>query len=396
MLLMQLSAAMNLIKMRSFNCSCQGASHIVDNKECQDYSVSYQDADLGLTVAIVSDGHGGATYFRSAEGAKTACEVTLRAIREFVEETDQSLFMGKPLLQEGVQASLEKESTLGNAMRHLFASIYAQWRIRITEDATRPLADWEKEHVSEEYQQLLLDSDKIEKVYGCTLMTYVCTSTYWFAFHIGDGKCVMVDEQGTCSQPIPWDEKCFLNKTTSLCDSEPIGEFRFCARGDGEFPVAVFLGSDGIDDSFGEDDKLHGFYTSILRQIINEGEAKVTQSLAKDLKQYSERGSKDDMSIACVYNETKLLQLSEILTEKTISRLQNTLATLKATMDERKSKLTEAENRCRLMEREYSYAKQQYENTLERIEMLQGQMPKEKPSRWQQILKKYAPASLFR
>ena len=55
-----------------------------------------------------------------------------------------------------------------------------------------------------------------EKLYGCTLMCYVQAPTYWFAFHLGDGKCFAFANDGTWKEPIPWDDRCFLNKTYQM------------------------------------------------------------------------------------------------------------------------------------------------------------------------------------
>ena len=92
----------------------------------------------------------------------------------------------------------------------------------------------------------------IEQTYGCTLMCFASTRTYWFAFHIGNGKCVAISvDSGRIenSEPVPWDEKCLRNVTTSLCDPEALEKFRYCYGGKDTLPLAVFLGSDGIDDS---------------------------------------------------------------------------------------------------------------------------------------------------
>ena len=58
-----------------FHKSVRGANHIASQKPCQDYSISYEEC--GMTIAVVCDGHGGSTYFRSDTGAKLAAEITL-------------------------------------------------------------------------------------------------------------------------------------------------------------------------------------------------------------------------------------------------------------------------------------------------------------------------------
>ena len=137
-------------------------------------------------------------------------------------------------------------------------------------------------------------------------MVYVQTPDYWFAFHLGDGKCISFQQEPFWHEPIPWDERCFLNKTTSLCDSDAINEFRYCYEGDGHFPMAVFLGSDGMDDSFGEDANLVNFYIQVVKMLVTEGREATIKSIETDLPQLSKIGSKDDMSVAFIYNMDKL------------------------------------------------------------------------------------------
>ena len=79
---------------------------------------------------------------------------------------------------------------------------------------------------------------------------------------IGDGKCVVIDQNGSISEPIPWDENCQMNVTTSICDSDASDEFRFFVTE--EKPSAVFCGSDGIDDSYAKVEEMYALYRSIL------------------------------------------------------------------------------------------------------------------------------------
>jgi hypothetical protein len=103
-----------------------------------------------------------------------------------------------------------------------------------------------------------------------------------------------------------WDDRCFLNKTTSICDSDALNEFRYTYQGDGGFPVAVFLGSDGMDDSFGEETNLVNFYVRVAKSLVKDGFDATFADVKETLPVLSKRGSQDDMSIACVYDEKAL------------------------------------------------------------------------------------------
>ena len=288
-----------------YNFSCQGESHKADNKPCQDASFSavYDD---GLALAIVCDGHGGERYFRSDVGARMATEVIRDSVRTFVENVDKGMFVGQPFTAEEAITSeevIQKQKPIDKAFRQLFSSIIYQWNQRIADHAANtPISEWEQEHVPQKYLDELHTSETFEKLYGCTLMVYAQTPDYWFAFHLGDGKCVSFQQSPLWTMPIPWDDRCFLNKTTSLCDSNAINEYRYCYEGDGQYPWAIFLGSDGMDDSFGEDENLVNFYIQVVKMLVTEGKEATIASIESDLPQLSKIGSKDDMSVAFVYN----------------------------------------------------------------------------------------------
>lgn len=288
----------------AFHYTCEGESHRAVNKVGQDYSSSCIINDLA--IAIVCDGHGGDCYFRSNIGSQCAVDATLEAVSFFVEKVGDGLITDQKFRAVGPTSSIndaEELSEVDIAFRQLFSSIIYKWNEKIKEHAlTVPLTDWEKKNVPQKYLDEFLKSETFEKHYGCTLMTYVQTSKYWFAFHIGDGKCLFFQKDPIWKEPIPWDKKCFLNETTSLCDNSPIDEFRYCYEGDGNFPIAVMLGSDGIDDSFGETGNLANFYIQILKSLAKEGVDATKASLIETLPQLSKIGSKDDMSVACVCN----------------------------------------------------------------------------------------------
>lgn len=319
--------------MNSIEHHCQGESHKSNDKPCQD--CAYAESTDGLSMAIVCDGHGGERYFRSQYGAQFAMEITKNAIREFVDNIADSTFTdseGKSVF-DGAPFTDYSAATATNAqidcrahksLMWLFSSIISQWNAKIAEHARQTdLTDWEKNNVEEKYREEFLlkrenDEATFEKTYGCTLMAYVQTPNYWFAFHLGDGKCVsmrVADDRLVCEQPIPWDERCFLNKTTSLCDSNALEEFRYCYQGDGHFPLAVFLGSDGMDDSYGDGNNLYNFYIQLFKIVIRNGHERAHKELVKSLPVISKRGSKDDMSVACVYDDTNLTETFFLLTK---------------------------------------------------------------------------------
>lgn len=343
-----------------FNVTKMGASHVKSGKPCQDYSISWQSEDKTISVAIVCDGHGGDTYVRSDVGSKLAAKIALENIRNFVTSVSPANFIdiagavtARPENEDdhffgGSQKKNPQDMTDSELQQHeqnqafyaavanireqdelftrLFASIYLEWLAEIEQDAREnPFTDVEKAH---------LKNAKLVKAYGSTLMAYVRTPLYWFAFHIGDGKLLCCDRNLSWREPVPWDCNCFLNMTTSLCNSNPIPAFRYAFSGKGDFPSAVFMGSDGIDDSWGNMTNLQNFYSQILSLFNESGEEKTIEELEKDLPVLSERGSRDDMSVAGV------IDLDDIKDGVEVYVTQRKLRALKSEKDAQEAELT--------------------------------------------------------
>jgi serine/threonine protein phosphatase PrpC len=329
--------------MKHFSFSCQGASHIASEKPCQDSSAS--SSEDGVSIIVVADGHGGERYFRSDIGSKICTEVTINAIKQFITLSDTSIFHGSPFTQVSSiigENSLGKLNDVDNALRRLFASIILAWNQEIEKyTLENPPTDIEVEKVAPEYIKSLSQGIALEKIYGCTLMAYVQTPEFWFAFHLGDGKCVSF-HQGESSlwmEPIPWDEKCFLNKTTSICDSEALDEFRYCYQGNGHYPAAIFLGSDGMDDSFGPIENLVDFYMQVIKLLAKDEDAAI-KSIIETLPVLSKRGSQDDMSVAFIFHRDAIdNMLPAIITsqiesiEKQINDIGNKMNDLQAKLE---------------------------------------------------------------
>lgn len=279
---------------KTFNISVQGAKHIKYNKICQDNSFS---ASYGKKhIIIVCDGHGGDDYFRSDKGSRFACESAYECIKNFLENSHLKLF------EKG------SENQRNNMIEQLEKSIIATWNQKVLNDLRKySFSESELSNVSEKAKENYISGKRIESAYGTTLLAAVVTKMFWFGFQIGDGKCVVLQEDGDFFQPIPWNDKCFLNTTTSLCDFDAINNFRFYYSEN--IPVAIYLGSDGIDDCFGKDEELYSLYKVISESFVECGFEKARNELIDYLPRLSQKGSGDDMSMAVVVNVEKLKTL---------------------------------------------------------------------------------------
>lgn len=271
------------MNIKSFHISVQGASHIKNNKECQDASVSYSDETC--SIIIVCDGHGGDDYVRSAVGSSLATKVTEKNVKNFI----------KTISAEDMRKDHKK------LLKNLEASIINDWNEAVyAYNGQNPFTEEELSIVSEKAKKKYIIDGDIESAYGTTVIAVAVTNEYWFGIHIGDGKCVAINPEGKFSQPIPWDEKCFMNVTTSICDSTALDNFRdFYSE---KLPIAVFIGSDGIDDSFTNNEQLNHLYKTVLYSFASNSFENAYEDFKDYLPRLSLKGSGDDMSVAAILN----------------------------------------------------------------------------------------------
>jgi hypothetical protein len=210
----------------------------------------------------------------------------------------------------------------------LIKGVVGAWFLEVEKDfKTKPFSPEEIAGAAEKYRERYRRGEQFHRAYGTTLIAAAAAEDYWFGIHIGDGKCVACYPDGSWDQPIPWDDKCFLNVTTSVCDDDSIDRARvyFCTRREEKgLPVMVFVNSDGVDDSYpaGDNEKyLAGLYRTIALNFVDEikkadpeaGFKSGVRQVKEFLPDLSKRGSGDDISIAALIDPDALLALEPIL-----------------------------------------------------------------------------------
>lgn len=306
-----------------FSATVQGESHLKRELErenllagrrfpCQDRAVASRSlvAADGTTFSFmgVSDGHGGVPYFRSGRGAEFAIGVLqdivsrrMSRIRELVAAND-----------------------FDNIRSQLALSVVKDWRKRIDRDiAENPVTEGElrclaveKPQVAERYRE----GQDLYSIYGCTLLGYFATDSFWFAIQIGDGDFALSHDGQEFILPMPADEDCFLNQTTSLCDDAAAKEFRSAAGI--QLPKVVLCSTDGVANSFKTEVQLKNFYRSVFNLLL-KSEFPQCQNLqcrdrdrcdigckaslvGDEIRQYlpklSKNGSGDDIGLAAIVN----------------------------------------------------------------------------------------------
>ncbi len=332
-----------------FNKSVKGFSHRIRNIICQDASKISSDGKI--LVIAVADGHGSEPL--SQFGSEFAVDIACNAIIQFVKDLQEAhkidsfkslpnyLYCGinakvknnnfenlKPLfldknglrkiinnsnsLEEEIDESLIVEESF-KLLSHLEKNILYEWFKKVSED-------FDSKKDTNEFEFDLKDNEKFYHLYGTTLLATCITEDFWFAIQIGDGTCVAlydsIEESNVFSiinQPIPIDERCYRNITTSMCDSDSYLEFRHCIGT--KLPKAIFIGSDGIENSFSKDNndqELQKFYLDLINdfsRISNEKER--TDYLGDKLKKLTEDGSGDDVSVAGLIDKSWLVYKME-------------------------------------------------------------------------------------
>ncbi len=281
----------------SFHSTARGYNHIKSDSICEDNSGSFDGEDLH--ICVVADGHGSDNYPRTFKGSEFAVNTTIGSIKEFISDFSPD------------ELTKDTEHTL---LKKLSDDIHDKWCAAVEEDCiNNPFTEEELANVSERYKAVYLgDEDKKKKkAYGTTLIAYVFWRNCAFGLQIGDGKCVVIDGNGDFLEPIPWDEKCSFNITTSLCDDDAKEEFRYHVSD--KIPAAVFCGSDGIDDSYANDEELRALYRSMLTILGEYGRETFEKEIGEYLPVLTKKGSGDDVSVASIADIDRVKLLGPVL-----------------------------------------------------------------------------------
>ena len=277
------------MKFSIFAKSVHGKKYAERGLPCQDSS-SILEFDNVQAIAV-ADGHGGKDYFRSDIGSRLAVATAFEQIKIFCRD----IAKGEYFSESDENPVHENE---------------ARWQ-----------------NVSDKYKARYISEEKyIPVAYGTTLICAVSIGSQILIVQIGDGSCVVLQQNSEFKIPVPPESENFANVTTSLCDSDAYKKFRHvildCKEDSPLAPVAIFLSTDGLDDCYPiyENEKyLYKLYREvILDSLIDNGFARTREEIRSELLPYlTNRGSNDDISLA--YLVTKDLNLLKRILGKEIS-----------------------------------------------------------------------------
>lgn len=292
-----------------FHQTVQGYGHIQRGQPCEDASVAYENDALGFYIAVTADGHGQQKSFRSQTGSAIAAEVALVCLKEAAEAV-----LSEPAEAERFySAVLESKHESQVRIRQLTDTILSRWSDAVWEDYRQ---NPPSEEELGEYAQYFEDETNVPKIYGTTLIAALRLPKCMILLQQGDGRCDVIYADGSVDQPIPWDDRCQGNRTTSVCDGDAADRIRHCIIDLSEKPViACYLGSDGVEDAYRTMEGTHIFYkdlSCILAESSKEAFEVFLQEMLPDFSargRFGNYGSMDDVSVAGIADKEALISL---------------------------------------------------------------------------------------
>ncbi len=271
--------------------SIRGASHERSGLPNQD-AIGWwpnQPSCLPLILAV-ADGHGSAKSFRSDRGARLAVDTALSCFRELLGGSEGQEFAS--LVKRSFEELLPRE-------------IERRWKAAVADDlAERPMLV--NEVVEVENKQGKGARQSVEELpvlaYGTTLVAAVLHPTFVACLQLGDGDILVVDAEGQVTRPIEDDPRLFANETTSLATKDAWRDFRTSFQSfDDRPPTLILLGTDGYSNSFDTPSGFEAVGPDLLDLLQTAGVEQVREQLPGWLKQASQEGSGDDVTVGLLF-----------------------------------------------------------------------------------------------
>lgn len=306
------------------SASTQGYDHIRRNAPCEDAGAV--TADDTRRIFAVSDGHGDPNCPRAAFGARVACDAALSELSGFCDALRENDWEAR-LLEPGKDRD--------RLVRQLVVSVMAKWIRTVNADLEEsPLTEAERA-ACDRYLERYDRGERLEHIYGATLIAGLMTDRYLLLLQQGDGRCVVFHADGSADEPVPWDDRCFANVTTSLCSPDAVESFRYAVVDLEADPiVACMLASDGVEDSFPSMELMIAYCRELLAYAAEHGVEALNAHLDETLPDFSRTGSGDDVTLCGVIDPERAAAFNEVYErQNAVVRQQGVVADLEARMD---------------------------------------------------------------
>lgn len=268
-----------------FGKSVKGATHEKNGLPLQD-NCKIEEISDKITIIAVADGHGSSKCPRSDRGSliavNTFCTVMKNYLLNYGREKDGLTNLVTFLNREGDMRFAQ--------------DICEEWQTRVKQSYYKNKAENVKDNNGN------VDWKKVYSLYGTTLLGMLITDTFVFSFQIGDGDInyITSDEISTLVEP----EKFLGTETHSLSKTDAWRKSVASVRRKNESddaPYLYMLSTDGFSNSFVNEDEFHKTCREYYRMISEHGYEAVRDNLAKWLKETSELGCGDDITVVMAY-----------------------------------------------------------------------------------------------
>ncbi len=313
----------------SFCQFIRGAGHIKKGIPCEDYGMKLENENF--KIFTLGDGHGDENCPRSSFGAEAICKITVEELQQFAKE----------IKEQNWETKLFNPKTAEELVRQLIRSIFGKWYCLVNQDFEQHPLTAEEQTLAKNYLKYYQKGERIEHIYGTTLVAGLASNNYLLLLQQGDGRCVVFDSEGNATQPIPWDDRCFANITTSVCDTDAIASCRYHIIDlSKDKIIACVAGSDGVEDSFSSMEKMHAYYREKLIIASKLGITEFEKDLSLTLPILSEEGSHDDITICGIIDRASFNErVAKITLDNEILGLKDSLSFIQERLESMTPKL---------------------------------------------------------
>ena len=255
--------------------SVQGASHKRTGKECQDSNKSVVLGDI--VILAVADGHGSESCPYSKAGSTIAVNVFCKVMEDYCSKYAEDM--------ESLMTYFNREGDTAVAR-----AIDKEWKRRVEKAHRDNKRDVPKTESGE------ITKPNIWKQYGTTLLGLIITPSFYFAFQLGDGDILQVQNKNATF--IVQRDKLLGTETHSLSHAEAWKKaITSVGRISGDNTSRAFiLATDGFSNSYPNEEAFLQTCIEYYAAIREHGADTVFGNLKTWLGETSENGSGDDIT----------------------------------------------------------------------------------------------------
>lgn len=273
--------------MKRYICgeSVKGATHERNGLPLQDNHRIEKISDR-ITILAVADGHGSEKCPRSDRGSQMAVNAFCDVVKKYL-----------------VSYGQEK-----NGLENLVTFLNREGDMRFAQDICEEWQGRVKQSFYKNKEESLLGDDgkplwdKVYSLYGTTLLGMLITDSFVFSFQIGDGDINLVTSNEI--SPMVEPEKFLGTETHSLSKADAwrksVASLRRKNVEEG-MPYLYMLSTDGFVNSYASENDFQKTCRDYYSMIGTHGFEAVSENLAKWLKETSELGCGDDVTLVMAY-----------------------------------------------------------------------------------------------